>query len=133
MAEVRFDDAAFDRLTKARAEAGVRSALGKAETILKADVLSRPGTGRQYGKHRASAPGQPPAPDTGDLRAQTNADPNLKDDNGDVVGRVVANSAQAEALERGTSRIAARPFLGLLRTDYVDDLKRAFIQGAKVE
>lgn len=30
-------------------------------------MIDSPATGRQYGNHRASAPGQPPAPDTGDL------------------------------------------------------------------
>lgn len=131
MVEIRFDDAAFKRLTKEKAEAGLRNALGEAESILKGDILNRRGTGRQYSRHRASAPGQPPAPDTGDLKAQTNADPTLREDGEDIVGRVVANSGQAEALERGTSRMAARPFLGRLKTDHARDLHKAFIEGAK--
>lgn len=32
-------------------------------------ILSSPGSGRTYGSHQASAPGQPPAPDTGLYRA----------------------------------------------------------------
>jgi hypothetical protein len=31
------------------------------------EELSQPGSGRVYGSHQASAPGQPPAPDTGAL------------------------------------------------------------------
>lgn len=131
MATVSIDLQAFDRLTAKAAENGLRSALGEGEKILKDDVLNRPGTGRQYGKHRASAPGEPPAPDTGSLRANTNADPNLREDGDDVVGRITSNSAQAEALERGTERIAARPFLGRLSTDHRQDLQRAFVEGAK--
>jgi len=32
------------------------------------EVLGQDGNGRRYGRHVASAPGQPPAPDTGNLR-----------------------------------------------------------------
>lgn len=32
------------------------------------DVLGQDGHGRRYGKHTASAPGEAPAPDTGNLR-----------------------------------------------------------------
>lgn len=131
MAKVTLDMSAMDRLSARTAEGGVRQALGKAETILKGDILNRPGTGKTYGKRQASAPGQPPAPDTGNLRANTNADPSVRQDGEDFVGRVVANAAYAEALEKGTERMAARPFLGLLATDHADDLRTAFIQGAK--
>lgn len=131
MARVTVDLQAFDQMTTAAAEGGLRSALGKGEAILKGDILNQPGTGRIYGKHQASAPGQPPAPDTGSLRANTNADSDLRQDGEDVVGTISANSAQAAALERGTERIAARPFLGLLATDHADDLQRAFVEGAK--
>lgn len=131
MAKVTLDLQAFDKLANDAAEGGLRGALGKGEAILKGDILNRPGTGRVYGKHQASAPGQPPAPDTGSLRANTNADSELKRDGDDLVGTISANSAQASALERGTERVAARPFLGLLATDHKDDLQRAFVDGAK--
>lgn len=131
MAKVSINLAAVEKLTNQAAEGGLRGALGKGEAILKGDILNRPGTGRVYGKHQASAPGQPPAPDTGALRANTNADPELRQDGDDLVGTISANSAQASALERGTERAAARPFLGLLKTDHADDLQRAFIEGAK--
>lgn len=131
MATVSLNLQAFEQMTQEAAEGGLRAALGKGESILKGDILNRTGTGRQYGKHRASAPGEPPAPDTGNLRANTNADTNLQEDGTDLVGRIVANSAQAEALEKGTERIAARPFLGRLETDHRNDLLRAFVEGAK--
>ena len=131
MGKVTIDLTAFDKLTGDAAEAGLRGALGEYERILKGDVLNRSGSGRIYGKHQASAPGEPPAPDVGALRANTNADPDLKDDGQTVTGRVAANSAQASALHNGTERIAARPFMDVPARSNQADLQRAFTEGAK--
>lgn len=131
MATVTLDLQAFDNLTERAAEDGLRSALGKGESILKGDILNRPGTGRRYGKHTASAPGEPPAPDLGNLRDNSNADTDLRRDGENVVGSIIVNASYAEALERGTERIAARPFLGVLAQDHGDDLQQAFVEGAK--
>jgi hypothetical protein len=130
MAKVTLDMNAVDDLSSRAVEGGVRAVLGKAERLLKEDILNRPGTGRQYGLHRASAPGQPPAPDIGNLRAQTNADPTLREEGDETVGQITADAAYAEALEKGTERIAARPFFGLLVSEHSDDLARAFSEGA---
>lgn len=131
MAKVTIDLSAIDRLSIDAAERGIRGALGEYEKIMKSDVLSRPGNGRVYGKHQASAPGQPPAPDFGNLRANTNADSNVANDGNEVTGRIVANSAQASALHNGTERIAARPFMDLPARDNKPALQRAFVEGAK--
>ena len=131
MGKVTIDISAFDKLTGDAAEAGLRGALGEYEKIMKDDVLSRSGSGRIYGKHQASAPGEPPAPDMGALRANTNADPTLQDDGQEVVGRIVANSAQAAALHNGTERIAARPFMDVPAREHQAELQRAFTDGAK--
>lgn len=131
MASVKMDLAALDRLAEAKAEKGIRAAALTGEALLKADILSRPGTGKVYGKHRASAPGQPPAPDTGRLRNSVQADQNVRRDGNDLVGRIVANDTKAAALEKGTERMAARPFLSLLKSDYGPRLVRAFTAGAK--
>lgn len=131
MATVKLDLAAIEKLSAGAAETGLRAALGEGERILKSDLLSRPGSGRVYGKHRASAPGEPPAPDTGNLRANTNADTNLRRDGDDIVGRIVANAEYAEALEKGTERMAPRPFLSTLRDDHADEMREAFVQGAR--
>lgn len=131
MGKVTLDLVRFDNITAKAAENGLRAALGRAETILKADILSRPGTGKVYGAHRASAPGEPPAADTGSLRSNTNADPELHEDGDDLSGRIVANSAQASWLERGTERMAARPYLSTLRDQHDAELQRAFSAGAK--
>jgi len=94
-------------------------------------LLSQHGTGRIYRKtrprriHQASAPGEPPAPDTGQLRATLahkvsadddgtlvadigyglDADQRVDDEHGTSIAKV------AEYLEGGTRHIAPRPFL----------------------
>ena len=131
MAKVTLYDGVLARIAADAGERGLRGALGKAETVLKEDILRRPGSGKIYGKHQASAPGEPPAPDTGNLRSNTNADPNIREEGDDLVGRVVSNAEYAQALETGTERMSARPFMSLLATDHADDLRRAFVEGAK--
>lgn len=131
MAEVTLNFPVIEGMTQRAAEGGLRAALGEYEAILKGDVLNRPGTGRQYGRHTASAPGQPPAPDLGNLRANTNADPAIRADGDDLVGRVVANSAYASALHAGTERIAARPFMDVPANEKRSELTEAFQRGAK--
>ncbi|HBV11773.1 MAG TPA: hypothetical protein DEB60_01415 [Brevundimonas sp.] len=130
MATVTINLAALERIAEEKAVAGIQRAALAGEAITKAN-LSRPGTGRIYGKHQASAPGEPPAVDTGRLRNATQADTQVRRDGDDIVGRVVANVDYARALEVGTERMAPRPFLGLLATDHADGLRSAFIEGAK--
>ena len=129
--KVTLDLAAIDRLARGAAERGVQFTLARGESILRGDILSRPGSGRLYGKHRASAPGEPPAVDKGELRNKTQADPQLRYTESHVIGRIVANVEKASALERGTERMAARPFLSVLRTQYTAELAQAFKTGAK--
>lgn len=135
MAKVTLDLGAIDKMTDRAAENGLRSALGEGETILKRNILAQEGTGRIYSrggrKHQASAPGQAPALDTGNLRANTNASPELKEDGSDLVGIIISNTEYSEALERGTERMAARPFMGPLGRDHAPELQRAFVEGAK--
>jgi hypothetical protein len=131
MAKVTLNVGAFDQLTSKAAEGGLRSALGAYERIMKDDVLNRPGTGRQYGKHQASAPGAPPARDRGNLVANTNADPTIRDDGDDKVGSIVAASAYARALHEGTERIEARPFMDVPANENGPELIKAFVDGAK--
>lgn len=72
------------------------------------ESLSGPGSGRRYGNHVASAPGEPPATDTGRLRASIRSD---LTDLADYVARVGTNLKYARFLELGTSKMLARPFL----------------------
>lgn len=68
-------------------------------------VLSQPGTGRMYGTHRASAPGEPPAVETGHLRQSVQ----YTHEGGDH--RVGTDAPYAPPLEYGTSKMAPRPFM----------------------
>lgn len=72
-------------------------------------ILSSPGGGRVYGNHRASAPGQPPAPDTGAYRASWRHE---------LTGALIVAMYPGPSphptqlgswLEFGTSKMAARP------------------------
>ena len=81
------------------------------------DVLGRPGGGRLYGRHRASAPGQPPAVDTGAFRASWAAKPRVEGGGGSfrAVASIESNEmvggyVLGELLENGTSKMAARPY-----------------------
>lgn len=74
------------------------------------NLIREPGTGRTYGRHQASAPGEPPATDTGAL---LNNWP-------EPTGKRTAKGASVEGgpgqeyakhLELGTSKTAARPFM----------------------
>ena len=66
-------------------------------------------TGATYGKHQASAPGEAPATDTGQLvRSITMS---VDDNDGEVVGTIRASAPYAAALEFGTSNIAPRPYM----------------------
>lgn len=130
MAQVTINLAALEGLADQKADAGIRKAALQGEARLKV-ILNQPGTGRMYGKHQASAPGQPPAPDQGELRRKTQADTQVRREGADLVGRIVQNVDYAHALAVGTEKMAPRPSLQLLATDHADELRDAFIQGAK--
>jgi len=130
MATVTINLAALERIAEDRAVKGIQRAALASEAITKAN-LSRPGTGRIYGKHQASAPGEPPAADSGELRRKTQADTQVRREGQDLVGRLVQNVEYAHALAVGTEKMAPRPSLQLLATDHPDELRDAFIQGAR--
>lgn len=71
------------------------------------DGMSQGKSGRIYGDHVASAPGEMPAIDTGTLAAsiQVDAEP------GSLQGAVYTNQETAVFLEYGTTRMAPRPYL----------------------
>lgn len=80
------------------------------------EVLGKDGSGRVYKRgnvrHTASAPGQPPAPDTGNLRRNWRqyvlTEPHL---NGvKITCRLKSDTRYAEYLEHGTRHMAARPY-----------------------
>lgn len=110
------------------AERGMRATVLDGEALTKV-MLSQPGTGRLYqrGKtveHRASAPGEPPAPDTGRLRASVSSEVVRGLD--DVTGYVVVNTEYAAALELGTEKMAARPYLSRIPREHGARLRTVF-------
>lgn len=92
---------------------------------------SKPGSGRTYTRrgvsHQASAPGEPPAPDTGQLRARIHH----------VVGRdavgefveVGVNDPRAAMLEFGTRHIAPRPAFRTTTARMAEQVGKALAAG----
>lgn len=76
-------------------------------------VIKGPKTGKTYLKrggkilHRASAPGEPPASDTGTLVRNIIVVPDRAND----LIRVIANTNYSLYLEQGTRRMKPRPFM----------------------
>lgn len=74
--------------------------------IVKAIQRSVP-TGRMYGKHRASAPGEPPATDTGRLASSITFTGSVQSKK--IEAEVSSIVEYAPYLEYGTRRMAKRP------------------------
>jgi len=133
-AKVEFNMLLANKLAMDAAERGVRAATLDAEAITKV-LLSQPGTGRLYqrGKtveHRASAPGHPPAPDTGRLRASVSTEVIRGLD--DVTGIVAVNAEYAAHLELGTEKIKPRPYLSRIPREYGARLRAVFQRFARI-
>lgn len=96
-------------------------------------TLSKPGTGAVYvrdGKmHRASAPGQPPAKDTGTL--QSSIEYKVTKDGETISGLIGSSADYAIYLEFGTSRMAARPFLRPVLENNKEEIVDKFVGGGK--
>lgn len=105
---ISIDIAGLPQKVIAQVEAELPSRAARVSDALmnaKNEVLSKPGTGRMYGSHQASAPGQPPAYWTGRLMGSfvpLRDDPHLPG--------IMTSSHYAGYLEDGTSKMAARPF-----------------------
>lgn len=117
----RYTRVEVDRIVQtlnAKAQSRARSAVNELRNSA-ITTLSKDGTGRRYGKHIASAPGQTPAPDTGSLRMRWRqfvfAEPNL---NGvKIIVRIKSDVKYSEFLEKGTKKMAARPFKQKIKND----------------
>lgn len=82
------------------------------EARVKAKVLEPPKTGRLYKRaktvvHQASAPGEAPASDTGNLVGNITQDV----DESALEARISAQTPYAAALEFGTKKMEPRPFM----------------------
>lgn len=80
------------------------------------ESIMKGGTGRMYEKyeprrsHRASAPNQPPASDTGFLVSNITMNVESKLD-GSVVGQIISSAPYSKHLEFGTVNMTERPFM----------------------
>jgi len=133
-AVVSINLALADQLSQAAVERGVRAATIDAKNIT-IELLSRPGKGEVYRKgktvtHRASAPGDPPAPDTGRLRGSVQSEV-LATSEG-ALGIVSVNTEYAAALELGTEKMAARPYISRLGNQYAERLRAVFARFARI-
>jgi HK97 gp10 family phage protein len=78
------------------------------ETMI--EEFNAPKSGREYPRRRrASAPGEPPARQTGTLQASI-TEPQVRKSGNAIVGEMRITAPYAVFLERGTSRMAPRPF-----------------------
>lgn len=129
--KIRLDLGKAFRTTRSQSIAGMERACLWVEGEVKRSF--KPGTGRIYrrgGKaHQASAPGQPPAVDTGRLRSSITHD--VRIERGGVIGRVGTNVEYAPHLELGTSRMAARPFLRPAVFNNREEIVQQFVTGAR--
>lgn len=85
------------------------------------EVLGQDGSGRVYRNgHVASAPGQPPAPDTGNLRKNWRqkviAAPNGIGNGVRIRMQIKTDTFYAKFLEHGTRKMAPRPFHDRIKT-----------------
>jgi hypothetical protein len=122
-----------NQLAMDAAERGVRAVVIDAEGITKT-LLSQPGSGRLYSRgktveHRASAPGEPPAPDTGRLRASVTTE--VVRGANEVIGYVAVNTEYAAALELGTEKVKPRPYLSRVPREFGARLRAVFNQFAR--
>ena len=115
-----------DKAEKERKKAIKRVALSIAADAVRS-IQRGPKTGRVYGKHRASSPGEPPASDTGNLARSVTV--SEMTDDGDAV--ITVRAPYAATLEFGTKdgTIAERPFLRPAverhKQELIDALKEA--------
>jgi HK97 gp10 family phage protein len=120
------------KFAETKALAGMERASAWLEGTVKRSF--KPGTGRKYRRgrkyHIASAPGRPPAVDTGRLRASITHEVHKEGDQ--IVGLVGTNVEYAPHLEFGTNKMAARPFLRPALFNNVPEIKRQIVLGVKI-
>lgn len=100
------------------------------------NVLKGQRSGKVYRKpytksatYTASAPGEPPARRTGNLRLHWNGQ--VKSDNTStggvaIVAELESQESYAEYLENGTSKMAARPFVEKIKEEATPEIERIY-------
>lgn len=113
----------------------LQSAVDKAALDIQAHaqaaIHTGPKTGRIYGAHQASAPGEAPATDTGTLAGSIRTE---RAGGNEIRTDVVVGAEYGAALEFGTSEIEPRPFIGpaveAVRPSFEHGVAAAMRQGA---
>lgn len=99
------------------------------------EVLKGQRSGRKYRKpfskatYTASAPGEPPARRTGNLRMHWNGQVRTEGGNGDgvqVIAELESQEKYAGYLEDGTKRMAARPFVDRIKEKAAPEIERIY-------
>lgn len=107
----------------AKVRAGVMQGLVRGTEAVRTEAISlqdnSPRSGRTYGKHKASGPGEPPAPDTGNLKNSvwTGVDGEK------LVGNVSVGAEYGAFLEFGTAKMAPRPFMRPALSNKTDEIR----------
>ncbi len=99
------------------------------------EVLKGQRSGRVYRKpytkatYTASAPGEPPARRTGNLRMHWNGQVKSENASGNgvsIVAELESQEPYAEHLENGTSKMAARPFVEKIKEKAAPEIRRIY-------
>ncbi len=129
VATVKEEIASVNRQVLSRATRGVNAIRNAELDVLKGDrhgkVYKKPGGGT----YRASAPGEPPARRSGNLRLNWNG--NVESSGSRSGGMTVklqleSGTEYAKYLENGTSRMAPRPFVERIAEQARPDVQRIY-------
>ena len=99
------------------------------------EVLKGQRSGRKYRKpfskatYTASAPGEPPARRTGNLRMHWNGEVKTEGATGggvQVIAQLESQESYAGYLENGTSKMAARPFVDKIKEEATPEIERIY-------
>lgn len=102
-----FDEASIIAKIRAAAMAGVVDGANRVQAEALRTINEDPKSGRMYGSHQASAPGESPARERGFLAASIDVIPNVPE----LSATVNAGAAYAANLEFGTAKMAPRPYM----------------------
>lgn len=119
---LEWDNTLIEKVKKA-AMVGVVRGTNRIKNAAVAKIMTGPKTGRLYRRrsvvHQASAPGEPPASDTGRLAKSGR----VEFDHNELQGKVIFSTEYAEGLEFGTERVDPRPFLRPSLSENADAVK----------
>lgn len=139
MAKVRVNVTRNKKYSQVKSEylRDARRIIGQATDLVRNDVLKSLHAGSKSGityvksnpsrVHVASAPGEPPATDTGFLASHVYKD---IEDSG-LTGIVESRASYSASLEFGTSKTAARPFMQPALEKNRNKIRRLFQRGFK--